>query len=257
MKKIYFAPRRKNRAGQIIAFSLAFLLLGGVITLLNKDKAIDLTGMAIYSTQDLLGGAALLCESCSSDVSVQMQGQLSKENTEEGLVIEYGELKQEPIEIGVPVKWKQKLFISNPGHAPAKEAQIQLEVPADAFNVNVFMYGAKLSEGRVLKIPYFAPRGNVEMLLTFETAPIEIEFVEEKRSAGFPKTINKESIIEWLSGAKTKVVIGHNSSMHYYNVPVEMDIKLGEKIVELSESAEKGIEFDYASGKARWVIEEI
>lgn len=38
---------------------------------------------------------------------------------------------------------------------------------------------------------------------------------------------------------------------------LEMDIKLGEKIVKLVEGAEQDIEFDYNAGKARWVIGEI
>ncbi|MDI6737777.1 MAG: hypothetical protein QME12_04655 [Nanoarchaeota archaeon] len=255
MKKIYFPPRRKNRAGQIIAFLLVFLLVGGVITLLNKDKAIDLTGRAIYSREISFDEAAPFCESCSNEASVQMQGQISEENTKEGLVVKYGALKQEHIEIGIPVKWVQELQVSNPRAWPVRLAKIELDVPADAFNVNVFMYGAKLSEGRVLEIPYFAAHGNLKIDIKFETSPVFIEIIEDK--ASFPKELSVGAVINVLQWTKTWVKVWHNSSMHYYNVPVEIDIKLGEEIVELSGNGEKDIQFDYARGKARWMIEEL
>lgn len=223
----YFQRKKHTRKAPAVIISIAIFCLVAVFAFVTRDKTENITGLAVYDEGNYIE---------ETTVAVA-KAYIAEEKTAEGLVLKYSKMKQGNVEIGIPVKWKQEIKVENPGETAVQNAVISLFAPRDAGNLRIMTGEKGLSKSGTAIIPEVKAKSAETITLMFETSPLWIEFIEED------------------SG--TKVRLWHNSSMKYMNVPVEMDIKLGEKIVELVEGSEQDIEFDYNAGKARWIITEI
>ncbi len=171
-----------------------------------------------------------------------LQGYITEENTEEGLTIKYGQLKQGEARLGIPVKWEQELIIMNPTSL-MENLTLKPELPSDARNINI-LGNQNISWNNGINIPKIEKNESLRLLLAFETSPVQIEFSE------YP---NPSRLSGFFNGPIKTVRVWHNSTLHYQNVKLEMDISLGEKIIEISNN-EENIKFDYNNGKSVWII---
>lgn len=228
MARIYFQHKKHTRKAPAVIISIALLCLVAFFVFITRENAQTITGLAVY------GEPETYIEETTAAVA---KAYIAEEKTAEGLVLKYSEMKQGIVEIGLPVKWQQEIKIENSGNSSVNNAVISLFAPKDATNIRIMSGDKQLSQSVTAVIPDVKSKSTETITLMFETSPLWIEFVDD--------------------GTGTRVRLWHDSSMVYRNVPVEMDIKLGEKIVELVGESELDIEFDYNAGKARWILEEI
>ena len=229
MQRIYFRQRRDASRAPFVIVAVALLCMAVFLIAMNKDNIINLTGFAVSEAE--------LAAQEKHVVEISENAYIAEDKTPEGLVLKYGSLEQGIAEIGLPVKWEQEIIVENPTNNPVKNARLSFFVPKDAKNIAIFLNEKKISSGVTAVIPEVKPKNSIILKITFETSPVMMEFIEEN--------------------GETRVRVWQDSGMVYRNIPIEMDIKLGEQIVESAGGAEKDIVFNYASGKARWTIGEI
>ncbi len=228
MAKKFFQPKIQkkltNKNVFAVTLSVALLCLIFFVTTFTNNTS-TITGKIIYEpTQNIKPSSTI-------------KPFIAEEKTDEGLVIKYSYIKQGRVEIGLPVKWEQDIFIENPNKKQIKNFVVSLYVPNDAKNVQIIKNNKPISSNSMAIIPLIKSNSTINLTLKFETSPIWVEFIDDNRG--------------------TRVRFWHNSSMIYRNVPIEMNLKLGEKIVELIDGAEKDIVLDYSAGKAKWIIDRI
>lgn len=229
MQRIYFRQRKDASKAPFVIVAVVLLCMAVFIALMNKDNIINMTGFAVSEAE--------LAAQQESAVDTTEKAYIAEDKTPEGLVVKYGSMEQGVARIGLPVKWEQEIIVENPTNAPVKNAKLSFFVPADAKNTAIFLNDKKISSGTAIVLSEIKPKTSIVLKITFETSPVMMEFIEEN--------------------GETKVRVWQDSGMIYRNIPIEMDIKLGEKIVESVDGAEQNIMFNYASGKARWTIGEI
>ncbi len=228
MEKIEFKPRKKTSKIPFIAVSIA--LVCTAVFLAVKDNQADIAGFAVTE------GQFAASQEEPADEAPE-KAYIAEDKTPEGLIVRYGNIKQGIAEIGLPVKWEQEITVENPSDNAVRDAAQSFFVPKDAKNIVIFLDGERISSSTDAIIPEVRPKDSIKLKIAFETSPVQMEFIEE-------------------NGA-TKVRFWQDSGMIYRNVLVQMDIKLGEQIVETVNGAEKEIVFDYANGKAGWTIKEM
>jgi len=242
--------RSKKKIISISLFSLAFVLVAVSLSFISNDTNNEVTGQFAYEVGNVI-----------EDINIELEQEKQAESYswEEtsffGHKVIYGPLVQGDVKLDKPVKWAQEIKVSNPNPEIMASSVIRLEVPNDAINIKVYLDGKKISDNALINVPILNEGKEVVYMLSFETDAVKMEVVEEGTNFRiFSKDlVSKDAWIRLLNGPLTKVRIWHDSSLHYYDIEIDMDISLGKKLLELSEGREN-IKFDYDKGSAKLKI---
>lgn len=149
-------------------------------------------------------------------------------------LVDYSELEQGNITINQPVDWKQDVVIFNPFPTVKKE-NISLDIPKDAFNVEIYRGLISNSSSIFLTLQ---PQEKTALEIRFQTAPVEMKIskVNVDLSELLPKeafniTVKKgEKLVKKAKSANEikiqvpdmgeRITIYHNSSLHYKNIKI-------------------------------------
>ncbi|MBU2589476.1 MAG: hypothetical protein KKA65_04395 [Nanoarchaeota archaeon] len=252
MKVRISKKKSKKKLITISLLSLAFVLIALSLSFIGTDGN-EVTGHFAYEIGEDV-------QNINTDLEKEKQAEsYSWEDTSFfGHKVLYGPLVQGEVKLDKPVKWAQEVEVQNTGNEIMASAVIRLEVPDDASNIEIYLDGKKVSDNAFVKVPILNYGKNVVYMLTFETEAVHMEVIEEEINFRlFSKDLlDKDAWIRLLNGPLTKVRIWHDSSLHYYDIEIEMDISIGEKLLELSQGKED-IEFDYDKGEAKLRISKL
>jgi len=145
--------------------------------------------------------------------------------------------------ISQPVEWEQKAEIFNPTNQ-TETLYFLLPIPEDAFNISVYKNNTLISTNKTINIT-IETNQTAELLIKFYTSPVEIEIIEldlevnlfdllppEAQAIniyeGKRKIASYRNLLEAtlkLPTSEKQIFVYHNSSLHYYNISVELPLE--------------------------------
>ena len=145
--------------------------------------------------------------------------------------------------ISQPVEWEQKAEIFNPINQ-TETLYFLLPIPEDAFNISVYKNNTLISTNKTINIT-IETNQTAELLIKFYTSPVEIEIIEldlevnlfdllppEAQAIniyeGKRKIASYRNLLEAtlkLPTSEKQIFVYHNSSLHYYNISVELPLE--------------------------------
>lgn len=174
---------------------------------------------------------------------------------------------QGSITIGEPVNWTQSIFINNPSDRPASyNISLTRDFP-EGFNFTVSYQAATINNSTL--VVDVEAGNNTTIELSYQTAPVQMQIetktidltslipadamnVEISKEIGDDNTsLDQETD---LQVDLTTITVGHNSSMHYYNIPVSVDIEDNNSIIEIVKGSGIEVPVESSNDTAQWIV---
>ncbi len=159
--------------------------------------------------------------------------------TEENLDITYGEIVQGTVNAGVPVNWNQTILVKNPFLQTAKQ-HIELNMPY-ADNISVYLGDKLLSQNHSFDLTLM-PQEQAVLKVEFTTEPVRLEVLEldTELMKLLPESASDIQIFDngvevasysqveeaelLIPKAQKKLVVYHNSTLHYHNISLNVPV---------------------------------
>lgn len=183
------------------------------------------------------------------------------------LVIEFGEPEHERIAPGRSVNWSQGIFAANPMNFPVSDFPIDIPLPHDYSNL-VSDSGFTINNTSVLID--LAPGKSMNFTISYQTSPVMMDVSVEQINildlipkdtfdialyreieAGVPQlTMNSNVSVK-------RLLVWHNSTISYRNIPINISIVEGEKVFEFMDGSINEISASIQDGTASFRIPEL
>ena len=201
-------------------------------------------------------------------------------------IIALGTPEQGEIEVDAPVNWSQHIYIANHENFSISNFSLSIPLPDDYSNLfsDFYIYNHKITQistrdnntSCILVLVDLAAGENVSFNVSYQTSPVRLEVIEEsidisnlippeafdiglyKQIGTGEEEVSSPSLSLSLSlpiEVRVKhVKVWHNSSTHYHNIPISIEVEEGDRVFEVVNGTEKEISVNIINGTASWII---